>query len=68
MYCIFTFSLFYKTFEAFNNVSKMYLLCQAVVKLLKNCNYEKSRNPLLYRDLRDYFPQHCLYLRPEPHG
>ena len=27
---------------------------------------EKSRKPFVYGALRDYLPQHCLYLRPLP--
>jgi hypothetical protein len=38
------------------------------VKLPKNCNQEKARNPFIYAGLQAYLPWHILYLRPLPHG
>jgi hypothetical protein len=38
------------------------------MKLPKNCNQEKARNPFIYAGLQAYLPQHCLYLRPDPLG
>ena len=35
---------------------------------IKNCNQEKAHNPFIYAGLHAYLPQHCLYLRPLPHG
>jgi hypothetical protein len=38
------------------------------MKLPKNCNQEKARNPFIYAGLQAYLPWHILYLRPLPHG
>ena len=38
------------------------------MKLPKNCNQEKARNPFIYAGLQAYLPWHILYLRPLPHA
>ncbi len=38
------------------------------MKLPKNCNQGKARNPFIYAVLQAYLPWHILYLRPLPHG
>ena len=60
--------LFHKVLQAFYNVSKTFLRKWSLQKLPKMCNHRKNRNPLFYAGLQAYLPQHCLYLRPEPHG
>ena len=64
-------------------VSKTYLRQKTFLKLPKYCNHRKaskplfwtifgkkknSRFPFIYKALRAYLPQHCLYFLPEPHG
>jgi len=31
-------------------------------------NYKNPRKALFYKGFQHYLPQHCLYLRPLPHG
>ena len=65
---IYVLPLFYKGLRGFYNLSKTYLRQKTCLKLPKYCNHRKTRNPLFYAGSRAYLPQHCLYLRPEPHG
>ena len=38
------------------------------MKLPKNRNQKKARNPFIYAGLQAYLPWNILYLRPLPHG
>lgn len=64
--------LYSKCFKRSNfyqkNLSKAYLNAFFEIKLPKNCKWQKARKPFIYKALRAYLPQHCLYLRPLPHG
>lgn len=53
--------------QYFLRVSKTYLRQKTCLKSPKNCNHRKTRKPFIYKALRVYFPQHCLYFLPLPH-
>ena len=44
-----------------DNMEKLYFEIPSIER-------KNSRFPLFYAGLRVYLPQHCLYLRPDPHG
>ena len=76
-FVIYQYTLYFQFVNIKNNVcylilqllyQKTYLNSFFEVKLPKYCNNRKTRNPLFYAGLQVYLPQHCLYLRPEPHG